>query len=280
MGQSLREYRLTVLVLLVLAVLGSSGLVAVGEDQQVVIERMGVPNRVVNRFRPGPDPGDGAGLVAKIPLAETALVFPRGLVGFAHEAKRIRTADQQWLLIDTDVTYRIFDPVKLASSLGDTDKVDEQIKALLPALLDQELGQRKAIDIVRPGGGGANAAILRGLDGKLRPYGIQVVDLRIGGARPDAAGLDQTYEKMRQRQDSVLYEVKLKSANDAAAITQSAEADAATRLKQSADKDPEFYSFFQAMRSYRELYGDPERKNTTTIVLPPDSGYLKHFSGK
>jgi len=45
-------------------------------------------------------------------------------------------------------------------------------------------------------------------------------------------------------------------------------------------KDPEFFAFFEAMRSYEQMYGDPDRKNTTTIVLPPDSGYLKHFGGK
>ena len=53
-----------------------------------------------------------------------------------------------------------------------------------------------------------------------------------------------------------------------------------TKRQRSADQDPEFYSFYRAMRSYDELYGDPKRKNTATIVLPPDSGYLKHFGGK
>jgi modulator of FtsH protease HflC len=278
MVQILRGNRFALIGLILLALVGSSGIVMVREDQQVVIARMGVPDRVVNRFRPGSS--DGAGIVPKIPLAETAMVFPRGLVGVRHDAKRIKSADGQWLLVDTEVTYRIIDPVKLASGLGDTAKADDQIKAQLPVLLDRELGQRRAADIVRPGAGGANAAILLGMNQKLRAYGLQVVDLRLAGARVDAAGQDQVFDRMRIRHEQVLYDVKLKSAGDAAAITQSAQIEAATRRKQSADKDPEFYSFFRAMRSYADMYGDPERKNTTTIVLPPDSGYLKHFGGK
>lgn len=278
MEQFLREYRLGLFGLALLALLGGSSFLIVGEDQQAVIQRMGQPDRVINRFAPGD--ASGAGIAAKIPLAEQVVWLPRGLSTFSHAAKRLRSADQQWLLIDTDVTYRIIDPVKLVATLGSADKIDAQLTVLLPGLLDQELGRRSAGDIARPGAGGANAALLAGLDGRTRQYGIQVVDLRIGRVSLDEAALQATYDRMRERHEGTVFAIQKDSADDAAAITAEAEAEAATRLQQSAAKDREFYAFFKAMRSYEDMYGNPDRKNTTTIVLPPDSGYLQHFGGK
>lgn len=278
MSQLLRDYRHLLFALLFVGLLGLASLSVVREDEQVVIERMGEPVRMVNRFRPqGPS---GAGIVAHVPLLEQVISLPRGLVTYGYEAKRVRSSDLQTLLVDTDVTYRIIDPVRLVNTLGSVAKVDDQLKALLPPLLDQELAQRVMADIVRPGAGGANAALLRGLDARTREYGVQVIDVRIARVALDEDGRNVAFSRMQERLADALLDIEMKSASDALAVTAAAEAEATTRRKQSADKDPEFYSFFRAMRSYDEMYGDPKRKNSTTIVLPPDSGYLKHFGGK
>jgi modulator of FtsH protease HflC len=278
MAQLLRDYRHPLFALLFVALLGLASVTVVREDEQVVIERMGEPVRMVNRFRPqGPS---GAGLVAHVPLLEQVITLPRGLVAYGYGAKRIRSADLHTLLVDTDVTYRIIDPVRLVNTLGSAAKIDDQMKALLPPLLDQELAQRSAADIVRPGAGGANAGLLRGLDARTRQYGVQVIDVRLARVALDDDGRNVAFSRMQEQLEDALLDIEMKSAADALAVTAAAEAEATTRRKQSADKDPEFYSFFRAMRSYDELYGDPKRKNSTTIVLPPDSGYLKHFGGK
>lgn len=274
----LSEYRQALFALAFVLLLGFASIVVVGEGDQVVIDRMGKPDRVVNRF--SPDGPSGAGVIAKIPLIDTVVWFPRGLAAWSHAGKRVRTADQQWLVIDTDVTYRIIDPVRLAARLGSTARLDDQLKVLLPGLLDQEMGQRQAADIVRPGAGGANAALLRGLDAQTRQYGVQVIDLRVARTSLDEGSQRLAFERMRQRHEGTLLDIEVQSARDAQAVTAAAEAYATGLRKRSSDQDPEFYSFYKAMRSYYELFGDPKRKNVTTINLPPDSGYLQHFGGK
>lgn len=278
MTRSLRDYRHVLFAGAFVALLASASFTVVGEDQQAVIQRMGQPDRVANRFRA--DGQSGAGIVAKIPLVETVEWFPRGLVGFVLPDRRTKTADQQALLVDTAVAYRIIDPAKAARELGAAAKADEQVQTLLPAVIDQELGTRQAADVVRPGAGGANQAILAALDARARRYGIQVVDVRIARVQPDEAGRANLFERMRERHEASLLDIEVNSVRDAQAVTGAADAEATARRQASAAKDPEFYSFFRAMRSYDEMYGDPKRKNSTTIVLPPDSGYLKHFGGK
>ncbi|MBN8499613.1 MAG: hypothetical protein J0M19_00475 [Sphingomonadales bacterium] len=273
----LHQYRFGLFAAALFVLLLGSSFVIVGEDRQAVIMRLGQPDRVINRFRPGD--GSGAGLAAKIPLFDQVTWLPRGLVTYSQADKRLRATDQQWLMIGSDVIYRIIDPVKLVSTLGDAGKIDAQFNSLLPALLDQELGQRSSGQIITPGAGGANAALRSALDNRMRQYGIQVIDVRIARVGLADNSLQSAYERMRERHEAALYDIQAKSAADAAAITATAEAEAAKRLQASAANDREFYSFFKAMRSYETLYGNPDRKNTTTIVLPPDSGYLRHFGG-
>lgn len=258
-------------------VLLSSSMMVVAEDQQVVVERMGVPDRVINRF--SPQGASGAGLAFKVPLLERASWLPRGLLTYSHAAKKIRSADQQWLLVDTDVTYRIYDPVRLTETLGSLDKTEAQLKALLPPLLDQELAASDAGTIARPGAGGANARVRALLDARTRQYGIQIVDLRVARVALDQASLAAAYDRMRDRHEAAVYEIKQKSAADAASIIGAAELEAAAILQKSAGKDPDFYRFFKGLRDYEKLWGDPERKNATTIVIPPDSTYLKPMNG-
>ncbi|HEX4847061.1 MAG TPA: SPFH domain-containing protein [Novosphingobium sp.] len=278
MVETLRRHRHSLFGLAILALLGLSSFVIVPDDQQAVVTRMGEPDRVVNRFRP--DGPSGAGIVARVPLMEQVVWLPRGLTTFSHQTKRVRSADEQWLLVDTDVTYRIIDPVKLVNTLGSAGKIDGQLGALLPPLLDEALGKQTAGTIARPGSGGATAALLRGLDQQTRKYGIQVIDLRIARLALDEKGRDEAFARMKERQEAEIMAVRQRKYAEAAEITQAALLEAAARSQQSAARDPEFYAFFQAMRSYERVYGDPNRKNSATFVLPPDSGYLKHFGGK
>lgn len=281
MGAFFHQYRFGLFAIAMMALLTASSFVIVSEDQQVVIARMGKPDRVINRFNP--DNADGAGIVVKLPLIEQAVWYPRGLLGFSHPSQKIRSTDQLWLLVDTDVTYRIIDPVKLSGSLGTTTKLDEQLRALLPPLLKQELGQRNSGAIARPGAGGAAALLTKALDAQTRQYGVQVIDVRVARVTLEETSLSAAYSQMRERQESAIDAVRRKSADDAAAIVASAEADAATLLQQSGGRDPEFYAFFKSMRSYEEHFATPpakdDKKPRPAIMLPADSGYLRHFGG-
>lgn len=281
MGALFHQYRFGLFGIAMMALLLMSSFVIVGEDQQVVIERMGKPDRVVNRFNP--DNADGAGIVIKLPLIEQAVWYPRGLLGFSHPSQKIRSSDQQWLLVDTDVTYRIIDPVKLSATLGAAAKLDEQLRSFLPPLLKQELSLRSTGAIARPGAGGAALLLTTALDAKTRQYGVQVIDVRVARVTLDESSLSAAYSQMRERQELAIDTVRQKSAEDAAAIIVSANAEAAAVLQQSAGRDPEFYSFFKAMDSYERHFGTPPAKDNKkprpSIILPPDSGYLRHFGG-
>lgn len=251
----------------------------VQDNEQAVILRMGQPDRVINRFRPEtPGQVSGAGVVFRLPLAEQITVLPRGLVTVTNTGQELRTADRQTLLIDTDMTMRVFDPVRLVEGPGGREGIERELGAWLPAILREELGKLNASQVLLTGSGGAAARIRAELDKRSRSYGVQVIDLRIAGAAFPAGDQAGALAAMRERREALTQDVNLKGATAAQAITSQTEAQAATILQASAGRDPEFYDFYRAMRSYDAILANPQRKDKTTIVLPADEGYLKHFN--
>ena len=119
MVSAIRQAQAGLFGLAALVLLGASSVVMVSEGQQAVITRFGAPFSVVNRFQPASASGEsGAGAVLKLPFVDRVIWLERGLQGYSLGEQKVHTSDGQVLLIDTDVTYRIIDPVRLVSSLG------------------------------------------------------------------------------------------------------------------------------------------------------------------
>ncbi len=274
LSQSAR-FGLFALALLLLT--AASSVVIVNESQQAVITQFGKPVRVINRFRS--DGLSGAGAVLKLPFVEQAIWYDRALAGYSLPDQAVRSADDMALHLDVDLTYRIIDPVRLAGSLGASDKIGAQVRAILPALLSETLGQRSATAIAMPEAGGASRQVLSALDAKMRGYGVQVIDLRIGRVVLTDSGLQLAYQRMQDRYEDQATNIASASGLESSKVVADTKAEVTEMLQASAGRDPEFYAFFRALRSYDQLYGDPKRKNSATIVIPPSSAYLKYFNG-
>lgn len=262
-----------------LALLGAASVSVVNENEQAVIARMGQPDRVINRFRPEvPGQISGAGVVLKLPLAEQMIVLPRGLLTVTSAGQELRTAGGQALLIDTDMTIRVIDPVRVVKRLGGREGIERELAAWLPEILRAQMGKLDAGRLLLPGSGGAAAQVRAELDKRARSYGVQVIDLRIAGAALPAGDQAGALAAMRERREALTQDLNLKGATAAQAITSQTEAQAAAILQASAGRDPAFYDFYRAMRSYDAILANPERKDKITITLPADDGYLKHFN--
>lgn len=261
------------------ALLGLSSVTMVGEAEQAVILRANQPDRVINRFKPeSAEARSGAGLAFHVPLLESVARLPRGLLTLASDGQTVTTADQQTLVLDTAVTVRVIDPVRLIGKRGSPERIDSEIKAWLPGLMKAELGKLDSDKIQLTGGSGAAARLRAGLDERLRDIGVQVIDLRIARAALPAGAQQDTLLAMGDRREAIAGEERNRGAREVQQTTSEAEAEAAAILQSSAGRDPEFYDFYRAMRSYEAIFAHPDRKDKATFVLPPDSGYLKQFN--
>jgi len=267
---------------------GAAALVAltcvtiVPETEQGVIVRFGEPVRVINRFRPGADFGStGAGLVLRVPMAERLVRIDKRVISVDMERQQVLSTDQQRIEVDAYARYRIIDPVRMVRSAGTTERVSEQLQPILSSVLRQELGKRTFQSLLTAERGQAMKNIREGLDRQAREYGAQVIDVRIKRADlPDGTPLESAFARMaaaRQQEATTIVALGQKNAQITRAT---AEANAAKVYAEAFGKDPAFYDFYRAMQSYDTTFSNSKTAGQSTILLSPDSDYLRQFKGK
>lgn len=277
--RSINRTRAALFVFGTLAILGGLCVTAVPETSQAVVTRMGEPVRVVNRWSAG-NPSGGGGLLVHLPLIEQVQWVERGLFGFSAERMPVRGSDNFPLLVDATVTVRAFDPVRLVESAGTTERAITQLSDATRSLAQQELGNVDSQRMIGPGSGGGAARLRAALDARARPLGLQVVDLRLSSTALPEGELQQAYERMEAERDRLAAIEADQGARQAQEIALNAKTEAARILGATAGRDPEFYDFYRAMLSYELVFANPQAKGNATIILGPDSEYLKQFRGR
>jgi len=259
-----------------------SSVTIVPETEQAVIVRFGEPVRVVNRFRPNTDFGStGAGLIFRLPFAERLVRIDKRVLSVDMERQQVLSTDQQRIEVDAYARFRIIDPVRMVRSAGTTERVEEQLQPILSSVLRQELGKRTFGSLLTAERGQAMSNIRIGLDREAREYGAQVIDVRIKRADlPDGTPLESAFTRMAAAREQEATTIAAQGQKNAQIIRATAEADAAKIYAAAFNKDPAFYDFYRSMQSYMVTFANPKNTGQSTILLSPDSDYLRQFKGK
>ena len=122
------------------------------------------------------------------------------------------------------------------------------------------------------------ANIRNQLDRQARQYGAQIIDVRIKRADlPSGSPLETAFTRMQTDREAEAETIRASGRRDAQIIQAEAEANAANTYAAAYGKDPEFYDFYRAMESYRRTF---EQGSSTSMILSPDSEYLRQFRGQ
>ena len=282
MLEQLRQQRTTVIALAASALVALSSLVIVPETEEAVVLRLGEPVRVINRFQPGTDFGQtGAGLTWRLPFFETMTRIDKRMLTVPMDRQQVLSADQQPLEVDAYARIRVIDPVRMVRSAGTTERLIEQLQPILSSVLRQEMGKRTFQSLLTAERGQAMRNIRVGLDTVARQYGAQIIDVRIKRADlPVGTPLDSAFSRMTNAKEQEAATIVAQGERDAQIIRAEAQATSAKIYADSFGKDPQFYDFFRAMRSYDATFANPKNPGSSTIILSPDSDYLRQFRGK
>lgn len=268
--------------ILLIALLGSVTIVP--ETSQGVVIRFGKPVRIVNRFETGERFGEvGAGLNAKIPFAEQIVWIDKRVRDLDMDRQQVLSIDQRRLEVDAFARYRVVDPLRMFIAARSEDRVEEALKPILGSQLRNELGKRPFASMLSPEREGAMENIRRGMNRIARQYGVEVVDVRIKKADlPDGTPLESAFARMRSARQQEAQSIRAEGNKTAQIIRASADAEAAKIYAASFGKDPAFYDFYRAMQSYQRTFiGDGANKSSSTsIIMSPNSEYLKEFAGR
>lgn len=285
--------RLTTYGLIALAALIvlANTLFVVGQNSQALVIRFGEPVRVINAVG-----GGGPGLYVKAPFLENKVVFDRRNLELIADEEEVIAADQERLVVDAFVRYRITNPLQFYRTLRDERVAQDRLERLVNSSLRQVLGSASSNDIIS--GRRGQLMLQTRADVARRAHearmGVQIIDVRIRRADLPSANQAAVYRRMQtalqqeaartrgigeQRKREVIagadkeVAITLATASEEAGRTRG-EGDArrAEIFASSFGRDASFASFYRSMQAYEASLG-PD----TTLVLSPDSQFFRYF---
>lgn len=281
----------TLTVVFAIAVILFANVYVVKESEYVVVRQFGE----VVKFEGEP------GLNLKVPFIQSITRLPKNQMTYEISEEEINTQDKKRIIIDNYAVWRITDPKLLISNAGTIEKVESRMEEFIYSVIRTELGQIKYKDIISDGDtkrGNINDKVTERVNELLSKdnYGIEVVDVRIRridlpveneqsvftNMVSERASIAQQYlsegdaqkRRMEAQTDREVQEMLATANKDASVIQAEGEAEAAKIYNTSFSKDPEFYSLYRTLESYKKTVGEE-----TVIILPSTSPYAKLLSG-
>jgi modulator of FtsH protease HflC len=275
-----------VAVLVVAVIVAMSSLFIVDQTEQGLLLQFGKPLKVIRT----------PGLGIKEPFIQNVIIYDKRLLDFEPPPEEVIASDQKRLVVDTYARYRITDPLLFYQTVNSEDAVRARLGALVSGSLREVIGNVTLSALLSP----QRAAIMRQIrDGVARaakPFGINVVDVRIRRADLPAQNSEAIFARMRseRQQQAALY--RGEGAQAAQTVRANADrertvilADAqrqAQELRGTGDAqaigiyaaafghDPQFFAFYRSMQAYR----DALEGHNTSFVLTPQSNFFRFFN--
>ncbi|MEG0385605.1 protease modulator HflC [Solibacillus cecembensis] len=241
------------------------------------------------------------GLHMKIPFIQSVTTLPRNLMTHDMTEEEISTKDKKRIIIDNYTVWRVTDPKALISNAGQLLNAESRMEEFIYSALRTEFGQTMYNDIInekKSSRGDINDRVTERVNELITDanFGIEVMDVRIRRTDLPAENEQSVYTRMVSERQSIAQkylsegdaEKRSKEANtdqevqemlatakkDAALIQAEGESQAAQIYNNAYSKDPEFYSLFRTLESYKKTINEE-----TMIIIPSDSPYAKLLSG-
>jgi membrane protease subunit HflC len=251
----------------------------VPETQQALVIRLSQPNRVINKYHASEPFGKtGAGLVMVIPFVEDVVWVDKQVLDVDMDKQTVLSTDQRLLDVDAYARYRIVDPLRMYVTARSPENVTNQLKLILGSALRNELGKVHFAALLSPDRSKVMDEIQTGLDRVARQYGAEIVDVRIKRAELPDGPLQSAFESMRTARQQEARAIEADGNRQALIMRADADAAAAKRYAEAFGKDPNFYDFYRAMKSYRTTFAE-NSKGATEMILSPSNDYLREFRG-
>ena len=264
---------------ILVAILGLSTVFTVDETRQVVILQFGEPVRIIKT----------PGLHFKLPAPlQVAQHFDDRLLEYDVAPEEILSKDKKSLIVDNYVRWRIIDPLLFLQTVQTEPIAKTRIDDIVYSELRRELGTHNMSEIITENRELIMEKVTRESAIATKPYGIEVVDVRLKRVDLPQNNEQSIYrrmqaERIRQankfRSEGEEESQKIKASTDkdktiilanaykeAEEVKGEGEAKAVDIYARAFSKDPDFYEFYRTLETYKIIL---DKK--TTLVLPTNS---------
>ena len=272
-------------VLVVAGIFAMSSLFIVDQTEQALVLQFGQPLRVIL------DPG----LRVKKPFIQNVIIYDKRLLDFEPPPEEVIASDQKRLIVDTYARYRITNPLLFYQTVASEVTVRARLGALVSGSLRQVIGNVTLSALLSPQRATIMRQIRDAVAGQAKPFGIDVVDVRIRRADLPPQNSEAIFARMRseRQQQAALYRgegaqaAKTVRANadrertviladaqrDAQKVRGDGDAKAIEIYANAYDQDKDFFVFYRSLQAYR----DALTGNNTSFVLNPNSSFFRFF---
>ena len=264
---------------ILIAIVGLSTVFTVDETRQVVILQFGEPVRIIKT----------PGLYFKLPPPlQIAQRFDDRLLEYDVPPEEILSKDKKSLIVDNYVRWRIIDPLLFLQTVQTEPIAKTRIDDIVYSELRRELGTHNMSEIITESREIIMEKVTRQSAIATKPYGIEVVDVRLKRVDLPQNNEQSIYrrmqaERIRQankfRSEGEEESQKIKASTDkdktiilataykeAEEVKGEGEAKAVDIYARAFSKDPDFYEFYRTLETYKIIL---DKK--TTLVLPTNS---------
>ncbi|MDQ0157264.1 protease modulator HflC [Robertmurraya andreesenii] len=290
-GRTYIKLGIFAVIIIALLILIFTNIFVVKEGEYKVIRQFGEVVRI----------DDTPGISFKVPFVQTVTTLPKYQMAYDVSEAEINTKDKKRMLIDNYAIWRIDDPKKMISNARTVENAETRMEEFIYSIVRTELGQLNYDEIIsdeKSSRGSLNDRITEQVNELLAndKYGITVTDVRIKRTDLPEENEQSVYTRMiSERQskaqeylsigdaeknrieaetDKTVRELLAKANSEAEMIRAEGEAEAAKIYNEAFSKDPEFYSLYRTLESYKKTINDE-----TVIVLPSNSPYARLLMG-
>lgn len=263
----------------------------VKEGEYKVVRQFGEVVRII----------DKPGLNYKVPFIQSVTSLPKYQMIYDVEEAEINTKDKKRIIIDNYAVWKIVNPKLMISNARTTENAESRMEEFIYSVVRAELGQLNYDEIIndeKSSRGSLNDRITEKVNEFLEndKYGIVVTDVRMKRTDLPEENEQSVYIRMISERESkaqeylsmgdaekntitaqtdkTVQEMLATAKADAETIRGQGEAEAALIYNQSYSKNPDFYSLFRTLESYKKTIN-----GETVLVLPSDSPYARLLMG-
>ena len=275
-------------VLLVVAgILSMGAFFIVHQTEQALVLQLGEVRAV--RDKPG--------LWFKRPFVENVIFYDNRVLDFEPPHEEVIVSDQKRLVADTYTRYRIVNPLLFYQTVGSEAGVRARLSALVTGSLRRVLGSVTLNDILSNKRAAIMAQIRDDVAEQAKPFGIEVVDVRLRRADLPEENSQAIYARMQSEREQqarqyrgegaeAAQNVRANAERERTVILAEAQRDAqrvrgdgdAQSIKTYADafgQDKEFFAFYRSLQAYRDALNGKD----TSFVLTPEGNFFRFFGG-
>lgn len=266
----------------------------VKEWEQALVLEFGEAKRVQNPWGGDAD----AGLKFKLPY-QTIVTLDRRNLEIDLKPVELLASDQERLVVDAFVRYRISDAVTFYEALQNELGAQQKLQSIMDSTLRDVLGRVDSPEIISGRRSELMSEIQQVANGvaENQTLGVEIIDVRIKRADLPQENAQRVFQRMVTQRQQEAAGIRAEGDERAQEITATAEKDAIiikaeaqkqaeitrgqgdkerNRIFASAyNKDAEFFAFYRRMEAYKTGLGEG-----STYVLSPDSDFLGYLDNQ